>query len=150
MIVDILDQLGPWAWWIVGVILLGLELLMPGSFFVWIGIAALVTGVMAVFTDFTWQTQAIVFAALALVIAVAGRTYFSRRSARNEQPLLNQRAVRLIGRKYVLLEPIVDGRGKVRIDDTNWRVAGPDLPSGAEIKIAGIDGTVLLVEPANG
>jgi membrane protein implicated in regulation of membrane protease activity len=148
MILDILNQLGPWAWWIIGVILLGLELIVPGSFFVWIGIASIVTGVVALFTDLEWQTLAIVFAVLAVLSVIAGRSYFARRAAPNEQPLLNERAARLIGRSYVLDEPIVDGRGRVRIDDANWRVTGPDLPSGAHVTVSGADGSVLSVTPA--
>ncbi|HZP19876.1 MAG TPA: NfeD family protein [Bauldia sp.] len=145
MILDILNQLGPWGWWILGIILLGLELVIPGSFFVWIGVAAIVTGVMSLFTDFTWQTQAIVFAVLSVVIVIAGRSYFARRGVRIDQPLLNQRAVRLVGRRIVLADPIVGGEGKVRIDDTVWRVAGPDVPSGTEVVVRGADGGVLLV-----
>ena len=148
MILDILNQLGPWAWWIIGVILLGLELIVPGSFFVWIGIASIVTGVVALFTDLEWQTLAIIFAILAVVSVIAGRSYFLRRHPESEQPLLNERAARLIGRSYVLAEPIVDGRGRVRIDDANWRITGPDLPSGTKVTVSGADGAVLSVTPA--
>ena len=148
MILDILNQLGPWAWWIIGVILLGLELIVPGSFFVWIGIASIVTGVVALFTDLEWQTLAIVFAVLAVVIVIAGRSYFSRRHPTSDQPLLNERAARLIGRSYVLAEPIVEGRGRIRIDDGNWRVTGPDLPSGTRVTVSGADGAVLSVTAA--
>jgi len=148
MILDILNQLGAWGWWIVGIIFLGLELIVPGSFFVWIGVAAIVTGGLAIFTDFMWQTQAIVFAALSVAIVIMGRSYFAHRRPPQDQPLLNQRAARLVGRNYILSEPIVAGTGRIRIDDTMWRIIGPDLPSGARVQVTGFDAGVLSVRQA--
>ena len=145
---EVLQQLGPWAWIIAGLILLGLELLAPGIFLIWFGIAALITGAFAFATDFGWQADLIVFVALAIVAVLVGRRYFSPSREPGEQPLLNQRAQRHVGSTHVLAEPIVDGQGRVRIDDTNWRIAGPDLPSGVRVRISGVDGAVLTVEKA--
>jgi membrane protein implicated in regulation of membrane protease activity len=145
MILDLINQLGAWTWFIAGIVLLGLELLAPGTFFLWFGVAAIITGVLALFTDLTWQTETIVFVVLAVVLVLVGRRYFARDASRSEQPLLNERAARLIGRDYVLAEPIVDGQGKLRIDDTNWRVTGPDLPSGTKVRVTGHDGGLLSV-----
>ena len=69
----------------------------------------------------------------------------ARDSKRSEQPLLNERAARLIGQSFVLAEPIVDGKGRIRVDDTNWRITGPDLPSGTRVRVTGNDGAVLSV-----
>ncbi len=145
---DFIVQLGPWAWIIAGLILLGLELLAPGIFLVWFGVAALLTGGFAFATDFGWQVDLIVFVVLAVAAVVIGRRYFSPAREPGEQPLLNQRAQRQVGSIHVLADPIVDGQGRIRIDDTNWRIAGPDLPSGARIRVSGVDGAVLLVEKA--
>ena len=145
---EVLQQLGPWAWIIAGLILLGLELLAPGIFLIWFGIAALITGAFAFATDFGWQADLIVFVVLAIVAVLVGRRYFSPAREPGEQPLLNQRAQRHVGSTHVLAEPIVDGQGRVRIDDTNWRVTGPDLPSGVRVRISGVDGAVLTVEKA--
>jgi inner membrane protein len=147
MIGDIVRQLGPWVWIIAGLILLGLELLAPGVFLVWFGIAALFTGVFAFVTDFGWQVDLIVFVVLAIVAVIIGRRYFSG-SGQSEQPLLNQRAQRHVGSVHVLADPVVDGQGRIRIDDTNWRIAGPDLPSGTRVRVTAVDGAVLRVERA--
>ena len=148
MILNAFRQLGPWSWLLIGVILLGLELVIPGNVFVWFGVAAILTGALALFTDLGWQIELISFVVLSLVLAVAGRRYFARNLSPGEQPFLNDRARRLVGGSYVLSEPIVDGHGSIRIDDTNWRVTGPDLPSGTKVRVAGADGAVLAVEKA--
>jgi membrane protein implicated in regulation of membrane protease activity len=145
VILDLVSSLGPWTWWIVGVILLGLEIFAPGNVFVWFGIAAILTGALALAVDLPWQTEALIFVVLSVALAVAGRRYFARDSSKSEQPLLNDRAGRLIGQSFVLTEPIVDGQGRLRIDDSNWRITGPDLPSGTRVRITGSNGAVLSV-----
>ena len=148
MILEIIRQLGPWSWWVFGLVLLGLEILVPGNVFVWFGVAALLTGVMALLTHFGWQIELIVFVVLALVLVVVGRRVFGRQAQPGEQPFLNDRAHRLVGGSYMLSAPIVDGHGQVRVDDTNWRITGPDLPSGTRVKVTDADGAVLKVEKA--
>jgi membrane protein implicated in regulation of membrane protease activity len=141
----IVSSLGVWTWWILGVALLALEVFAPGNVFVWFGIAAILTGILGFFVELPWQTEALVFVVLAVILAIAGRRYFARDSKRSEQPLLNERAARLIGQSFVLAEPIVDGKGRIRVDDTNWRITGPDLPSGTRVRVTGNDGAVLSV-----
>ncbi len=147
MILDTIEWLGPWTWWIAGILLLILELLAPGTFFLWFGVAAIITGILAMVADLGWQTELIVFAVLAIILVVVGRRYFSFDWRRSDQPLLNERAARLIGHDYILAEPIVGGMGKLKIDDSNWRVTGPDLPSGTKVRVTGHDGTLLTVMP---
>lgn len=146
MIEDILTELGPWAWVIAGLILLGLELLLPGNVLVWFGVAAMLTGLEILIVDFGWQVSVLIFVVLSAVLVVLGRRYFARPAARGEQPFLNDRARRLVGGTYVLTKPIVAGRGQIKVDDTNWRVTGPDLPSGTKVRVADADGAVLAVE----
>lgn len=146
MITEWVTALGGWSWWIAGLILLGLEVVLPGTFFLWFGVSALIIGISAVLIDWPWQFQMVGFIVLALVLVVIGRRWFSRYDTSAEQ-VLNERAHRLVGSTYVLAEPIVDGRGRVRIDDTQWRIIGPDLPSGRRIKVIGVDGALLQVEP---
>ena len=149
MIVEFFRGLGPWNWLIAGVILLGLEVLAPGNIFVWFGVAALMTGALAFFADLGWQAELIVFVVLAVILVLAGRRLFARDRQPGEQPLLNDRAQRYVGGVYVLGEPIIDGKGRVKIDDTRWRVSGPDVPSGTRVKVVGVDGTVLTVVRAD-
>jgi hypothetical protein len=150
MVIELVQDLGPWTWMIVGVALLALEIAAPGTFFLWFGIAAIVVGVLALFVEMPWQAELIIFVALAAVVVFVGRRYFSRST---EQPAtidLNQRGRRLVGTIVVLSEPIVDGKGRVRIDDTTWRVVGPNMPSGTRVRIISADAALLSVRAENG
>lgn len=144
---DLISQLGPWTWVIAGVFLLVLELLAPGYFLLWFGIAALVTGAVAFVTALSWQVDLLIFVVLAVGLAFVGRRYFNAQVP-SEQPLLNQRARRTVGSTHVLAGPIVDGQGRIRIDDTQWRIEGPDMPSGTRVRVTSADGAVLKVERA--
>ncbi len=147
MIAALVEQLGPWSWVVVGLLLLGLELLLPGNVFVWFGVAAILTGILALLASLGWQTELLVFIVLAVALVIVGRRVFSREASPGERPFLNDRAMRLVGTSYVLVEPIVNGQGRIRVDDTNWRVNGPDLPAGTKVRIASADGISLNVEP---
>ena len=149
MILDFINDLGAWAWWVGGAILLAVEIVAPGNVFVWFGIAAILTGAAALVTDIAWQWELVLFAVLSLVLVILGRSWFGRPGA-SEEPLLNERATRIVGQSYVLGEPIVGGNGRIRIDDTVWRLTGPDLPSGSRIRITGHDGSVLTATLAEG
>ena len=148
MIITYAQQLGPWAWFIAGLLLLALEIAAPGAFFLWFGVAAILVGAFSLFFDLAWQTNAIVFIVLALVLVVIGRRYFASRMRDILPNGLNDRALGLIGMESVLGEPIVDGRGRIRVADTTWRVEGPDLPSGTRVKVVGADGAVLKIARA--
>jgi membrane protein implicated in regulation of membrane protease activity len=147
MLAAILDMLGGWAWWVLGLILLGIEVLAPGFFFLWFGVAAILIGVSALLIDWPWQLQVIGFLVLSVVAAFVGRR-FATPEAQSDDPLLNRRASRLEGRTFVLSEPIVEGAGRVRIDDTVWQVRGPDAPAGARVTVTGADGSILKVDAA--
>ncbi|MBB5752519.1 NfeD family protein [Prosthecomicrobium pneumaticum] len=148
MILQAIAALGAWSWVVLGLVLLGLEILVPGTFFLWFGVAAALVGVAALLVDFAWQAQAIAFVVLAVALVLLGRRFFAGAGQRGAQPLLNDRPTRLIGRTYPLAEAIENGTGRVRIDDSVWRVRGPDLPAGTRVRITGHDGAVLTVEPA--
>jgi len=145
---ETIAAIGPWAWIIAGIVLLVLEILAPGNVLVWFGVAAILTGLFDFATGYGWQVNFLLFAVLAVVLVVVGRRYFARRGAVSEQPYLNQRADGLIGRSQVLAEPIVSGEGRIRIDDTTWRVTGPDLPSGTRVRVSAANGAVLNVVKA--
>jgi membrane protein implicated in regulation of membrane protease activity len=149
VIVDFIRDLGAWAWWVGGALLLAIEIIAPGNIFVWFGIAAILTGAVALVAHVAWQLQLVLFAVLSLILAIIGRRWFGRASA-SEEPLLNERATRLVGQSYVLGEPIIGGNGRVRIGDTMWRVTGPDVPSGTRVTIVGHDGAVLRAAKAEG
>jgi inner membrane protein len=151
MLVNLVAWLGPWSWWILGMVLLAAEMAAPGVFLIWIGLAAMVVGAasLALWGEvwWSWQLQLVLFAALSLALTLAGRSYFARRHAESDQPMLNRRGDSLVGRTSTLVEPIREGRGRIRLDDTWWSVTGPDLPAGMRVRVADWTGSELIVEP---
>lgn len=152
MIAGLVAEFGPWSWCILGLALLAAELLVPGVFLVWIGLAAIATGALSLalwsMPVWSWEVQFLAFAALSVVFVLAGRRFYDRGASESDQPLLNQRGASYIGRIGTLGEPVVDGRGRLRIDDTYWPVRGPDLPAGTRVRITGAEGNTLDVERA--
>jgi membrane protein implicated in regulation of membrane protease activity len=155
MLLDLVAALGPWSWVLFGVILLGAEILVPGFFLIWIGLAALAVGLLSLLLwnagFWTWQVQVLLFLALAIASAIGGRALM-RREELSDEPLLNRRTAQLVGRIATLEQPMVDGRGRIRIDDTTWRVTGPDLPAGTRVRVVAAEGGQLRVEkyPSSG
>ena len=151
MIAKLILEIGPWSWWLLGLLLLAAELVVPGVFLVWIGVAAITVGALSLlFWEsgfWAWQVQALLFAVLSVVFALVGRRLLSTGPHVSDQPLLNQRGQSLVGRIATLREPIVDGRGRIRLDDTVWSVMGPDLPIGTRVRVSHSDGRDLTVEP---
>ena len=141
-------SLGSWNWFILAALLLLLEVIAPGVFMLWLGLAAILVGAISFGIDWSWQAQLIAFAVFALAALPAWRHFARRPKQPTESPFLNRRADGYVGRVFTLDKPIVDGIGTIRIDDTVWRVSGPDCPAGSRVKIARTDGANLLVEGA--
>ncbi len=143
-----LDVLGPvWNWVLAGLVLAGAEIAVPGVFLIWLGLAALATGLATALMPMPWQGQTLLFAVLALaLVGIASRLH--RRDVLRRTVGLNRADRGLIGREGVLAEPIAQGAGRIRFDDTLWRVAGSDLPAGTRVRVTGIEGTVLRVAAA--
>jgi membrane protein implicated in regulation of membrane protease activity len=152
MLISLVSELGPWSWWVVGLVLLAAELVVPGVFLVWVGLAAIIVGALSLLlwesALWTWQLQMLLFAALAIVAALLGRRYVYHNRNASDEPFLNQRSAGLVGRTATLQEPIAEGRGRIRLDDTYWSVMGPDLPAGTQVRIVASNGRDLTVEPA--
>ena len=146
---DLLSKLGTWNWLIIGLVLMGIETFAPGVFMLWLGLAALIVGVLSFSIAWSWQMQVIVFAALSIAMVPLWRYYSGRNAKQTDKPFLNKRAAGLIGRVFTLEKPIVDGVGTVKIDDTVWRVSGPDAPSGSRVRIVSADGASLTVAAAD-
>jgi membrane protein implicated in regulation of membrane protease activity len=138
-----------WHWWAFGVFLLIVELLAPGMFFIWMGESAFVIGaVLWVFPSLEPEYQFILFSILSVASIAVFRRYLKKHPIQTDRPLLNRRAAQYIGRVFTLEEPIVNGRGKIRVDDSTWRVEGEDCEAGARVRVTEADGVVLKVERA--
>jgi membrane protein implicated in regulation of membrane protease activity len=139
-------SLGTWNWLICGLVLMALELLAPGVFLIWLGLAALLVGLLSFGTNPSWQTQILLFAMFAAAaVPLWRRVARNSKAASQSHPFLNKRAEALVGRVFTLEKPIIDGTGTIRIDDTVWRVTGPDTPAGSRVRIVQADGASLTV-----
>jgi membrane protein implicated in regulation of membrane protease activity len=141
-------SLGSWNWFILAAVLFVLETLAPGAFMLWLGLAAILVGLISLAVVWSWQAQLIAFGVLAVASIPAWRHFARKVESPTESPFLNRRSQGYVGRVFTLDKPIVDGVGTIRIDDTVWRVTGPDCPAGSRVKIAHADGANLLVEAA--
>ncbi len=144
--IELLMNLAPWHWLLAAIALLIAEALLPGSFLVWFGVGAAVTGALLWLVDLSWQAQWICFALVSMASIVSVRRYRQRHPEQTSHPTLNQRGQQYVGRRYTLAEPIVDGYGKLHVDDTSWKVSGDDAPAGTHVRVVGVEGTVLKVE----
>jgi inner membrane protein len=138
--------LGHWNWFILAALLFLIEVLAPGSFMMWLGLSAILIGLISLAVDWSWQAQLIAFAVFAIAAIPAWRHFARKVEPLVDRPFLNRRAEGYVGRVFTLDKPIVDGVGTVHIDDTVWRISGPDCPAGSRVKIARADGANLLVE----
>ncbi len=141
-----LEELGHWHWWILATALVILEVFAPGAFFLWLGIAAAVVGgVVYLAPGIGWEYQLLLFSVLSVVSIIIWRRYFRTQPADTDQPALNRRGEQYVGRLFTLTEPIVDGMGKIHVDDSTWKIRGEDCPVGTQVEVTGVDGTILQV-----
>jgi membrane protein implicated in regulation of membrane protease activity len=146
---DWFASLGGWAWVVLGLILIGAEMLAPGIFLLWFGLAALLTGAVIGLTGIGWQGALLVFAVLAIASVLAGRAITRRRDQEPDAASgLNDRGRQLIGKVFKLEATMTGGEGRIRVGDSSWRVTGPELLAGAEIRIVRVEGATLVVEKA--
>jgi membrane protein implicated in regulation of membrane protease activity len=144
-----LGQIEFWHWGILAIILVVFEMLVPGTYLMWLGIAAgIVAIVLLPLPDLDWQIQVALFAVLSVTAVVASRLWLRRHPIETEQPALNRRGEQYVGRTFTLTEPIENGEGKLRVDDTMWKIRGDDTEAGVRIRVTGADGTVLTIERA--
>jgi membrane protein implicated in regulation of membrane protease activity len=145
---DILVSLGTWNWLIFGFVLMALEVLAPGVFLFWLGLAAILVGLISFGLHPAWQMQLVMFAIFAAAAVPVWRRLAHPKLDASTSPFLNRRTEALLGREFTLEKPIIDGSGTVRIGDTVWRVAGPDTPAGTRVKVVQVDGANLTVAAA--
>jgi inner membrane protein len=136
-----------WYWMIVAVVLGAAEILVPGVFLIWIAAAAAITGLVTLVAGPPVALQFSLFAGLALIATWAGRKWYVANPVPSADPLLNDRAARLVGETVELVSPIVNGRGRARVGDSEWNVRGPDSPAGACLRVIGIEDGALVVRP---
>ncbi len=136
-----------WNWLLLGLVLMIFEVFVPGTFLLWLGIAAGVVGVLLViFPDLSGAYQWLIFAALAIITVLVWLRYFRSYSDHSDDPLLNRRGHQYVDRVFNLEGPIVNGQGRLKVDDSIWKINGVDCPAGSRVRVVDVDGVVLKVE----
>jgi membrane protein implicated in regulation of membrane protease activity len=143
-----IDGLNPgWLWLIGGVLLLIAEVIAPGFFLVFIGAAAIATGLFTVLFDLGVAPQVGLFAVYALLAVLVGRRFYANHNANSADPLLNNRAGRMVGKVVTVVAAVDEHNGRVRVGDGEWSARGGPAAVGERVRITGIDGNCLKVEP---
>ena len=139
-----LESLAFWHWLVLAVVLGIIEVFAPGAFFLWLGISAALVGIIQwLIPALSWELQLLLFAILSIASVVIARRYLKVHPLETDLPNLNQRGHQYIGRVFTLQEPVVNGQGKIRVDDSTWKISCNDCESGTKVIINGVDGVVL-------
>ena len=142
--IEFLQDLEFWHWLVLGVALAIIEVFAPGAFLLWLGIsAAIVGGVLWVVPGMSWELQLLFFAILSVASVVVARRYLTAHPLETDLPNLNQRGQQYVGRIFTLIEPVVNGRGKIQVDDSTWKITCEDCEAGTKVVINGVEGVVL-------
>lgn len=146
---DFFEGIEFWYWWVAAVVFVVIEVFAPGAVFVWLGAAAAAVGlVLLAVPDLSWELQLLTFALLAVFSAFGWRAYRKRNPPpESDHPTLNRRGEQYIGRNFTLNEAIENGLGRLKVDDTIWKIEGADLAPGTKVRVTGVEGTVLIVKP---
>ncbi len=135
-----------WLWLIGGVLLLILEVIAPGFFLVFIGAAAIATGLFTVLFNLGTAAELALFALYAVIAVLVGRRFYANRTADSTDPLLNDRAGRLVGKVVTVVATVDDQNGRVRVGDSEWSARGGPAAVGERVRITGVEGNCLTVE----
>ena len=145
---DWLNDLAPyWVWLTLGLLLAGVEMLIPGVYMIWLAAAAIITGVLTAVFDLSLPAQVIDFVFLSLIIAFSARRFLRDKPIESEDPLMNRRGARLVGQTATVVQAIEHGSGRVKLGDSEWIAQGPNVAIGERVRVSGSDGAILLVEP---
>jgi membrane protein implicated in regulation of membrane protease activity len=136
-----------WHWWIVAAALAALETFIPGAIAIWFAAAAVVVGAVLLVVPVPWQLQLVAFGVLGLIAIFLWRRYQPQVNEHSDPLTLNRRGVQYVGQEFTLVEPLQGGSGKIRVGDTVWLVQGVDAPGGARVRVVGVSGAMLKVEP---
>lgn len=147
-VTNYLELLTIWHWVGLGVSLIILDVLLGASFFLlWLGVAAIVVAaIMFVLPELSWQYQLLIYSLEAIACIFFWNGYLKHNPTQSDKPRLNRRSEQYIGRVFTLEEPIVNGRGKINVDDSTWRIEGEDLKAGTRVKVTGVNGVILHVQ----
>ena len=138
-----------WVWLTLGLVLAGLEMLLPGVYLIWLAVAAIITGVLTLAFDLSLPFQVVDFVFLSLIIAFSAKRFLRDKPIESADPLMNRRGARLVGETALVVQAIEHGSGRVKLGDSEWIARGPNIAAGERVRVCGSEGAILLVEPLN-
>lgn len=143
-----LENVDHWDWWILALLMFVVELVMPGVIFLWLAVAATLTGALVwIIPSLGWEISFVIFAVLSVIAIIVGRKIWRPGHVESEDPTLNKRAEQYIGQTFTLDTALENGRGRLHVGDGSWLARGPDLAAGTKVKVVAVDGSILEVEP---
>lgn len=134
-------------WVIAGILLLITEMIAPGAYLMFIGGAALFTGLLGYALPLPLIAELAIFAASSVASVYVAKRWFEVYPILSSSPLLNSRIAQMVGQTVEVVEPIEGGTGRVKVGDSVWSASGPDSDAGAKMRITGAEGNCLTVEP---
>ena len=143
---EFLLNLTPWHWLTAAVLLLVIEMLVGSYYLLWVSFSAFLVALVQWIWGVSWGAQMVLFTVVAILSVIAWYIYDKKRDKASTRPNLNKRGHQYIGRTFQLSNAIVNGVGKIKVDDSTWKVKGSDAPAQTTVKVNGIDGTELIVE----
>jgi membrane protein implicated in regulation of membrane protease activity len=136
-----------WVWLTLGLVLAGLEMLVPGVYLIWLAAAAIITGLLTWGLELSQPFQVIDFVFLSLIMAFSAKRFLRERPIESADPLMNRRGARMVGETALVVSAIEHGSGRVKVGDSEWIARGVNVAAGERVRITGTDGSSLLVEP---
>jgi len=142
-----LNQIEFWYWLVAAVIMIVIEMILPAAYFLWMGVSAFIVGLLLyAMPTMPLLIQVIIFGVLSVVTLIFYKRHQKANPTVNDEPNLNRRGEQYVGRMFTLEEAIVNGVGKVKVDDSIWKVMGSDSPAGVKVRVISVDGTIFNVE----
>lgn len=146
MIMGFLLDLTPWHWLTAAVFLLVIEMVVGSYYLLWVSFAAFLVAIIQWIFGISWGSQMVIFSIMSVLSVVAWYLYDLKRDKTSTRPNLNKRGHQYIGRTFQLSHPIINGVGKINVDDSTWKVKGDDAPLDTTVEVVDIDGTILIVK----
>lgn len=147
--IGLFDVITVWHWFALAALLVALEITMPSTWLLWPGLAAIVVGIIVSLAPaLGWPLQVLIFSGIAVVMTVFGRGVMGEAGHTTGKQKLNRRADQYVGRRAVVAETFVAGRGAILIDGVRWiavSVDGANLVTGTAVEVSAADGALLEV-----
>ena len=135
-----------WWWAIIGLVLLIAEMVAPGFFLIFIGAAAIATGLFTLLFDLGLAPQLVLFVIYTAVAVLIGKRWYAQPDTGEQDHSLNDPTRRIIGRVATVVETIDAHGGRVRLGDGEWSARGGPAAVGDKVTITAVDGNCLTVE----